>query len=136
MCSRLFDCRQARGGQASPADDEPSLRRQHRHRLDLVERALAGERADLHHRAGRRRQVRIGEFGADLAQQRLVGAQVDQKLCDLDDVLEAAAGGGERASDVLPGLRRLRLEISGRANQVAVAVGEVVLILGALAYGV
>src|SRR5262245_488597 len=99
-----------------------SRRRQNGDRIDLVERAVAGQRAHLDHRARRRWQVRIEELRAHLAHQRLMRPQVDQILRELDDMLEAAAGGRQRGSNVLIGLCRLRFEIPGRADDVAVAV--------------
>src|SRR5262249_17859758 len=45
-----------------------------------------------------------------------------QELRDLDDVLEATSNRRERTFHVFIGLCRLRLEIAGRADEVAVAV--------------
>ena len=74
-----------------------SRRRQNGDRIDLVERAVAGQRAHLDHRARRRRQVRIEELRAHLAHQRLMRPQVDQILRELDDMLEAAPAAASAA---------------------------------------
>src|ERR1700688_555137 len=77
----------------------PSRRRQHGHDIDLVNRLLVGQRADLDHGRGRHAR-RIEIFEPYIAHHAEVRLQVDEIMAELYDVLEAAAGRAKRALDV------------------------------------
>src|ERR1700731_4469896 len=98
-----------------------SRRRQHGYHIDLVNRLLVGERADLDHGRGRHAR-RIEIFEPNIAHHAEVRLQVDEIMTQLDDVLEAAAGRTKRTLDVEEGLLRLGPEIARRADDLVVDV--------------
>src|SRR5581483_3759882 len=105
-------------GDAPCAGGLRSARRDHRHRLDLEQCAVARQLADLYRgRSGRRLGVDVAiPYLEEDRQVRHIGKVVG----DLDDVLEAAADGLQADFQILKALRRLRPEVTGLAGEFAV----------------
>src|ERR1700722_18486151 len=95
--------------------------RQHGHHIDLVDRFLVGQRADLDHGRGRHAR-RIEVFEPYVAHHAKVRLQVDEIMAEFYDVLEAAAGRAKRTLDIEEGLLRLRPAIARRADDLVVDV--------------
>ena len=98
-----------------------SRRRQHGHHIDLVKRLLVSQRANLDHGRGRHAR-RIEIFEPYVTHHAEVRLQVDEIMAEFYDLLEAAAGGAQRALDVEERLLRLRPEIARRADDLVIDV--------------